>query len=118
MSSCCTKRKHEMFRAIVMSVVVFPAISGCGFPGGSDFSAPLSNGYSVHRMNADEIIVAPDDGHDWQTPIIGSKVVELDHDLTWVIAKQRPAYDAPLSGSFSYWILRNSNKTFPIGSSR
>src|SRR5690242_11609677 len=95
---------HLMRQLIAISIPLIPVLLGCDLPGGSDFEAPLANGYSVHRSNAIDIIVSPQ-SYDWKTPVIGATVVELDHDSTWVIAKQRPHYDAPLSGPFRYWIL-------------
>jgi hypothetical protein len=87
-------------------------------PGASDFSASLPNGYFVHRSSAHQIMVAP---QSWSssTPIIPTKVVELDHDGTWVIAKQQhlrrrspgnpqDTYEEPDPGVFSYWILNTA----------
>lgn len=92
--------------------------AGCGGfgPGASDFSAPLSNGYELVRTSAHQVIVVPSDGWNESTPIIPAKVMELDHDATWVIAKQQQlrrrspnnpndTYEEPDPGVFSYWIL-------------
>ncbi len=84
-------------------------------PGASDFSATLPNGYFIHRTSSHQIMIAPQ-GWNSSTPIIPSKVVELDHDNTWVIAKQQhlrrrspnnpqDTYQEPDPGLFSYWIL-------------
>jgi hypothetical protein len=89
---------------------------GCGFgPGASDFSAKLSNGYFVYRTSAHQIMIAPDTWSD-STPIIPTKVVELDHDDHFVIAKQQvlerrspnnpqDTYEQPKPDTFNYWIL-------------
>lgn len=84
-------------------------------PGASDFHAPLSGDYSVYRSSAHEIKITPGS---WNasTPVIPTMVVELDHDNTWVIAKQqhmrlrdpngRPdGPREPVPDKFSYWIL-------------
>ena len=81
-------------------------------PGHADFVAPLPGGYFVYRTSAHRIIIAPDSWHE-STPIIPAKVVELDHDDAFVIARQqrlRPrgpgdSYEEPVPGAFSYWIL-------------
>lgn len=90
---------------------------GCGFgPGASDFSAKLSNGYFVCRTSAHQIMIAPENGWTESTPIIPTKVVELDHDDHFVIAKQQilerrspnnpqDTYEQPKPNAFNYWIL-------------
>ena len=61
-------------------------------------------------------MVAPQGWND-STPIIPTKVIELDHDDAWVIAKQQhlrrrspdnpnDTYEEPDPGVFGYWILR------------
>ncbi|WP_165440828.1 DUF3997 domain-containing protein [Rubripirellula amarantea] len=84
-------------------------------PGLQDFSAPLPHGYFIHRTSAHQIIVAP---QQWSpdTPIIPTKVVELDHDDQFIIAKQQllerrspnnpnDTYEQPKPDAFQYWIL-------------
>lgn len=84
-------------------------------PGAADFSAPLPGDYFIHRTSAHQIMVAPS-GWNASTPIIPTKVVELDHDDTFVIAKQQhlrrrspndpnDTYEEPDPEVFSYWIL-------------
>src|SRR5690349_1416076 len=99
-----------MFAAVLFVGLLFALLAsmkGCAkaLSGGLGFTAPLSNGYSVQSANDVDIVVAPDDGYDWRTPMIRETVVELDNDSTWVIAKQHPHYDAAISGAFDYWIL-------------
>ena len=87
-------------------------------PGAYDFSASLPNGYFIHRTSAHQIEVAP---QAWSssTPIIPAKVVEIDYNNTWVIAKQQhlrrrspnnpqDTYEDPDPGAFSYWILNTA----------
>ncbi|MCC5828898.1 MAG: DUF3997 domain-containing protein [Phycisphaeraceae bacterium] len=104
-------------------VLLFTTIIGCddpvGFgPGVHDFSAPLSNGYLIHRTSAHQIMVAPS-GWNSSTPIIPAKVFELGHDAPWVIARQQQlrrrspndpndTYQEPEPGAFSFWILNTS----------
>lgn len=92
---------------------------GSGFddfpsPGHADFSTPLSGGYSVSRTSSHQISVTPDGGWNstsdsWDSPnrpMIEAKVIELDHDDTFVIAKrQHMAPEGPVPNAFSYWIL-------------
>ncbi len=80
-------------------------------PGYADFAAQLPHEYVLHRTSAHQIIIW---GSDETT--IPTKVVELDHDAVWLIAKQQhlqrrspnnpgDTYEYPAEGQFSYWIL-------------
>ena len=92
---------------------------GCGpigfGPGMSDFSAQLPHEYFIHRNSAHQIFVSP---NSWSpdTPIIPTKVIELDHDDRFVIAKQQllqrrspgnpnDTYEEPKPNAFQFWIL-------------
>jgi len=86
-------------------IATFRALKG--FPGGSDFRAPLANGYFIHRNNAVDIEVSPD-ARTSGTPYIPATVIELDHDLTWVIAKQHDRYGESDPRIVSYWILNTA----------
>lgn len=106
---------------ILVTILLLLAAVGCDRsvafgPGAADFSASLPHGYFIHRTSAHQIIVAPD-AWSQETPIIPTKVVELDNDDTWVIARQQhlrrrspnnpnDTYEEPDPGVFSYWILR------------
>jgi hypothetical protein len=106
----------------LLSILIVLAAFGCDHknvawgPGAADFTAKLPHGYFIHRSSAHQIMVAPE-GWNNSVPTIPTKVVELDHDDTWVIAKQqhlRPrnpndpndTYEEPDPGVFSYWVLR------------
>lgn len=110
-------------RQLIATLIVL-ASAGCDDknlafgPGAADFSATLPHGYFIHRTSAHQVMVAPL-GCDESTPVIPAKIVELDHDDTWVIAKQQAlrrrspnapndTYEEPDPGVFSYWILRLS----------
>ena len=106
---------------LLLAILIMLAAFGCDDnvtwgPGGADFTAKLPHGYFIHRSSAHQIIVAPESWSD-SVPTIPTKVVELDHDETWVIAKQQhlrrrspdnpnDTYEEPVPGVFSYWILR------------
>lgn len=90
---------------------------GCGGfgPGSQDFTAALPSGYFIYRNSSHEIFVAPAVWYD-HTPMIPAKVVELDHDERFVIAKQQllelrspnnpnDTYEQPKPGAYQYWIL-------------
>ena len=100
-------------------LVIVVVAAGCGpigfGPGLQDFSAALPHGYYIHRTSAHQITVAP---QSWSpdTPTIPTKVVELDHDDRFVIAKQQllerrspgnpdDTYELPKPNAFQYWIL-------------
>ena len=108
---------------LLFFIVVTFCMLGCGDsggfgPGAADFSAPLPHGYFIYRSSAHQVKVAPR-SWDASTPIIPSEIVELDHDDTFVIAKQQhlrrrspnnpsDTYEEPDPGMFSYWILKLS----------
>ena len=118
-------RSYPAMRTLSLLVaLMLLSITGCDDfipipgPGAEDFSATLPNGYFIHRTSAHQIMVAPS-GWNESTPIIPTKVVELDHDSTWVIAKQqhlrrrspsnpKDKYEEPDPGVFSFWILNTS----------
>lgn len=103
------------FALFVFTILITGCLPVAFGPGAADFSTPLANGYFVHRSSAHQIMVAPR-GWGASTPIIPTKVVELDHDSKWIIAKQQhlqrrspnnpnDTYEQPVPGVFSYWIL-------------
>jgi hypothetical protein len=113
---------HPLMRAPIVLVAALLFSVGCSLkgvafgPDAQDFSAALPHAYFIHRTSAHQLMVAP---QSWGqgTPIIPTKVVELDHDSTWVIAKQQhlqrrspnnpqDTYELPTPGVFSYWVLR------------
>lgn len=84
-------------------------------PSSADFSAKLPHGYFIHRTSAHQVIIAPEMWNS-NTPIIPAKVVELDHDDRFLIAKQqllerrspndpKDSYEQPKPDAFQYWIL-------------
>ncbi len=88
-------------------------------PGLQDFSASLPHGYFIHRTSAHQIIIAPQSWSD-DMPIIPPKVVKLDHDEHFLIAKQQllerrspnnpnDTYEQPKPNAFQYWILELQN---------
>ena len=105
--------KHSLlFLAAAVAVGCQPIAFG---PGLQDFSAPLPRGYFIHRTSAHQIMIAP---KSWSadTHIIPTKVIELDHDDRFVIAKQQllerrspndpnDTYEQPKPNAFQYWIL-------------
>jgi len=106
-------------RKLASLIFCFTALGACDVafgPGVYDFHTPLSGDYYLFRTSSHQIFIAP---LEWQddTPIIPEKVIELDHNQTWVIAKQQhlrdrspddpnDSYQEPDPGNFSYWILR------------
>lgn len=113
-------------RTVIPTIILLLGVFGCDDkgiafgPGAADFSATLPHGYFIHRTSAHQIMVAPQGWSD-ETPIIPTKVVELDHDDTWVVAKQQhlrrrspnsanDTYEEPDPGVFSYWVLRLIDK--------
>ena len=104
-----------MLRFQLLAVCVL--VLGCGGfgPGYQDFTATLPCGYFIYRHSSHEIFVAPATWND-HTPIVPAKVVELDHDERFVIAKQQllerrspndpqDTVEQPKLGAFQYWIL-------------
>jgi len=99
-----------------LPLLVVAIYSGCGFgPRNGDFSAALPHGYFVHRTSGHQIMIAPQ-GWTPDTPIVPTKVVEMDHDDHFLIAKQQllerrsphnpnDTYEQPKPNSFQYWIL-------------
>ena len=88
-------------------------------PGLQDFSASLPHGYFIHRTSAHQIFIAPQSWSD-DTPIIPPKVVQLDRDEHFLIAKQQllerrspnnpnDTYEQPKPNAFQYWILEFQN---------
>ena len=102
--------------ALILLIAVILGCQPVAFgPGLQDFSATLPHGYFIHRTSAHQIMVAP---QSWSpdTPIIPTKVIELDHDNRYIIAKQQllerrspsnpnDTYEQPKPGAFQYWIL-------------
>ena len=105
--------KYSLF--LLLAAVMTGCQSVAFGPGVQDFSAALPHGYFIHRTSAHQIMIAP---QSWSsdTPIIPTKVVELDHNDQFVIAKQQllerrspnnpnDTYEQPKPNTFRYWIL-------------
>jgi hypothetical protein len=107
------------FMRYSLLIILIASMTGCqpvAFgPGLQDFSAALPNGYFIYRTSAHQIMIAP---QSWNpdTPVIPTKVVELDHDNQFIIAKQQllerrnpnnpnDTYEQPKPHAFQYWIL-------------
>ncbi|WP_425617056.1 DUF3997 domain-containing protein [Anatilimnocola sp. NA78] len=108
---------HHSRSWTAVGILLLTALAGCrardfGFAGAADFSAQLPQGFVVYRTSAHQIAIAPKDS----PPVIPAKVIEIDHDDLWLIAKQQhlrqrkakpnDTYEEPDPGVFSYWILR------------
>jgi len=85
-------------------------------PGYDDFAASLPHGYSLVRSSAHQIIIWPGDGSPERAEAIPTKVVELAHNGTWLLARQQhlqrrspnnpdDTYEEPVPDTYSYWIL-------------
>lgn len=106
-----------MKQLLIIAIVMIPP--GClpveFGPGSQDFTATLPGKYFIHRTSSHYIVIAPETYND-ETPIIPTKVIELDHDNHFLIAKQQllerrspndpnDSYEQPKPDAFQYWIL-------------
>lgn len=108
-------RRFSFFRVFLLTsliVIGFRILLLMSGPRSGDWQAPVVGGYEVWRGSTDVIVVVNNDS-DEETPKIPKKVVKLDHNDTFIIAKQQ-GFDVQFDGNqreelipdqFKYWIL-------------
>ena len=101
---------------IIVLIIIFliVRIGADGFgPGLSDYSYNVANNYMLVRSSGHEIKVVPIDGWTNEDEIIPAKVIEIDWNDRYIIAKQaglkvessNSNYEIPDPTKIYYWIL-------------
>ena len=115
----------QLFKILLISILLLTTIISCFGPGVQDFSTELTGNYSIFRNSAHKITITPNDGWNDKIAIIPSKVLRVNVYRNFIIAERQglkrrspndslDSYEIPDEKVKDYWIL-NTSKNYVIG---
>ncbi|WP_042351613.1 DUF3997 domain-containing protein [Bacillus massiliigorillae] len=116
--------RNRCFYFLFIATISVLFLTGC--PGASDFDVDLPGEYSIVRLSAHEVKIAPKtSANGWGKAIIPTKVIEAGWNNQYIIAKQvelmkdpkrNNGMEIPDEKNYHYWILeiKNGKVTGPL----